>query len=125
MRIRKVVKASKDVSQKTKIVASKSTDEMLQAFEDKLEEFGIQSKTCVNSETDIAASDNKSVEIYEGDVWAEYVDDNGEFGEPGATYNMRDIKEYWNNENMSDPVLEGYASFDEWWADTSSWLREV
>ena len=128
MRIRKVIKASKDATKRS-ITASKSTDEMLQAFEAKLDEFGIQSKTCVNSDTDLDdpdSPDDRLVEIYEKDAFDEYRDDGGGFGEPGQVYTMKDIKEIWNSENMNDPSLRCYDYFEDWWYDTrSNYLSEV
>lgn len=49
----------------------------------------------------------------------EYVDETGDaFGEPGIMYTEDDLRKYFEENRLSDPVLEGYATFEDWLTDT-------
>jgi hypothetical protein len=113
------------------IKASKSTADMLEAFESKLAEFGIESSIQAGCDTEPEGGwrdpemtaifgNERAVEIYEEDYTERYEDVGGGFAEPGSIITLADIKDYWNNNNMGDPSLEQYTSFNEWWADTRS-----
>lgn len=92
------------------IKASKSTADMLNAFEDKLAEFGIESSTEIKGSED--------VEIYGEDYHEKYEDVGGGFGDTGKVYSLAEIKEYWNENRHGDPLLEVFDSFDRWWRNT-------
>lgn len=84
-------------------------EQMLAAFESKLQELG----------GDISACSTVSA--------ASFVDIDGQFGEPGATITEQEIREYWDNEHLNDPSLSYYGEdgFDEWYRDTKQWLTPV
>lgn len=48
-----------------------------------------------------------------------YVDDNGIMGEIGDTWTVSELRQYWDAEQMNDPVLSDYDSFDSWLEDTT------
>ena len=64
----------------------------------------------------------------EGDQYltsATYIDVDGNFGgEPGAKYTDADIRDYWDKEHDSDPILMEYDSFEEWWNESKDSLKE-
>ncbi len=124
------------------IKASKSTTDMLEAFEAKLAEFGVEASIQAGCDSDIEScsdiesswkdpemteifGNERAVEIYESDYDVKYQDVGGGFDEPGSILTLAEIKEYWNNNNMGDPSLESYNSFEDWWNDTrSNYLEE-
>lgn len=110
MKKQKIVCASKRVPQRKVIRASKSVDEMLDAFESKLSEFGIDACTDVTGSTE--------VDVNENDYSEEYRDVGGGFGEPNQIYSVAEMKTYWNENHSGDPVLEEYSSFEDWFKDT-------
>lgn len=120
------VKASRQLRRKV-IKASRSTADMLDAFEAKLAEFGIESDTKVNGCGAITSdtSIGKEVEITDDDYAEQYEDLSGGFGADGVVYSMAEIKEYWNNNYDSDPVLIDYDSFEDWWSETAPWMKAV
>ena len=103
---------------KKAITASKvvSTDEMLAAFEAKLDEMK------VNSSKKVTCSDDTSfreVSIDADDYDECYIDEASAFGpEIGAIYSLGEIKEYLNENSEDEPILDEYASFDDWFEDT-------
>lgn len=109
-----VVKASSEPVRKV-IKASKSTADMLDAFQDKLEEFGIESSTDVRA----SEEDDRKVEIYDSDYEEKYIDVGQGFGgEQTDVYSVGEMKEYWNENNIGDPVLAEYPDFDAWFKET-------
>ena len=46
-------------------------------------------------------------------------------GIPGDTWTLKELAEYWNSEQGSDPCLDEYASFDDWVEDTIAAMRPV
>ena len=116
---KKRIKASTKI-RRTVIKASEaSVQDMLDAFEEKLAEFDVQSKTNVSCSTG-----TKDVIIDDSDYDVYYID-NGGFGQPGEVYSLGEIKLMWNNDCDSDPICSQYASFDEWFADTkANYLEE-
>lgn len=65
-----------------------------------------------------ALGDNKEVES------STYIDTDGVFNEPGSKISYDEIRDYWDNNYGSDPSLQEYSSFEDWWRDTKEWLRE-
>jgi len=88
--------------------ASGSIQDMLGAFENKLDEIGGSTKVQAGYDP-----------LYE--------DLGGGFTEPGGRIRYSEIKDYWDRENQNDPVLREYnGDFDTWWDDTRmNYLREV
>lgn len=86
-------------------------------------DFAEQDSSTVESATDIEAASTE-VAIHLGDEEIVYSDPDGMFGDVG-TVSLADIKEYWTREHEYDPSLAYYDSFDEWFADTRQWLRNV
>lgn len=109
-----------------KIKRSTSVDNMLDAFNQRIAELeaaDVSSASSLDEGADITAS--RTVSIYEDDDWDEYEDLDGGFGDPGAHYTMRNIKEYWNESNESDPSLAAYDDFESWWRDTHDYLKRI
>lgn len=49
----------------------------------------------------------------------EYFDETGDaFGEPGIKYTEDELRKYFEENRYFDPVLEGYATFEDWLTDT-------
>lgn len=102
-----------------------ASDKMLEAFETRLEELKVDSSTKVAASYDID-EDNKAVEVFDTDADYIYKDVEGGFGEKDAEYTLAEIKQYWNNNYDSDPILEEYDDFNTWWEDTcNNFLIEV
>jgi len=78
-----------------------------------------------------ARQEERAVEIDDYDYDLDYEDVGGggfeEVSKDGSPIlSLGEIKEYWNKNNINDPVLENYDTFEDWWSDTSSnYLREV
>lgn len=49
-----------------------------------------------------------------------YLDKNGIMGVPGEEWTYKELAEYWDNEQMNDPVMSEYASFEDWVEDAIS-----
>ena len=114
MRRRFVIKASLAAKRRAQIKAA-STADMLDTFQNKLAEIGIESSTNVQASDEI-----REVIVDPSDYDVLWTDTDGMFGEPGATWSLGDLKEYWNGNNMSDPILAEYPDFGSWYADTTS-----
>lgn len=122
-KVSKTVKSSTNAKRKSNITASTAAD-MLDAFEAKLAEFGVSAACDVKGSTgdpemDSIMTDERAVEIYGEDWHDRYQDVGGGFG--GSTddiYSLGEIKEYWNKNNIGDPSLEVYRTFEDWWRDT-------
>lgn len=99
----------------------KSADEMLQAFEGKLNELDISSGCHVEG----AINSEREVYIDDLDYNEYYTDTHGEFGEPGGVVSCGELKNYWNQNNEVDPLLASYLDFEDWWADTLDYLEEI
>lgn len=54
-----------------------------------------------------------------------YQDVSGIMGEMGDTWTVKELREYWDREQMNDPVLSEYASFDDWLEDTLSQMTPM
>lgn len=75
-------------------------------------------------------ANQRNVEIYTKDYNEKYKDCAGGFGgdatAAGEIYTLAEIKDYWNENNVVDPILEDYPDFDSWWRDTlNMYLDEV
>lgn len=114
MKRRFVIKASLAAKRRAQIKAA-STADMLDTFQKKLAEVGIESSTDVQ-----ASNELREVIVNPSDYDEIWIDNEGSFGEPGAQYSLGEIKEYWNGNNSSDPILTEYSDFNTWWADTQS-----
>lgn len=53
-----------------------------------------------------------------------YKDEDGAFGDSGKFYTWDDITEIWDDLHEEDPIMIGYTSFDDWWAETSQWFSK-
>lgn len=71
----------------------------------------------VTSCTAVQAS-SKAVSIPDHATDTYYKDVGGGFGEIDAIYSLEDIMIMWNSECDSDPCMEEYDSFNDWWKDT-------
>lgn len=133
--MKKVIQASKEAKQRKLIKASKSTADLLEAFEDRLADFGVEAcdnvEASTNDEDWRARQEERAVEIDDYDYELDYEDVGGggfeEVSKDGSPIlSLGEIKEYWNKNNINDPVLENYDTFEDWWSDTrSNYLREV
>lgn len=56
---------------------------------------------------------------------ATYKDTDGIMGERGATWTDAQLKQYWDDNHDSDPVMNEYDSFDSWFKETANWLTPV
>lgn len=54
-----------------------------------------------------------------------YIDDSGIMGEIGDTWTVSELRQYWDAEQMNDPVLSDYDSFDSWLEDTTSQMTKM
>lgn len=96
-------------------VRATTTDDMLDAFEGKLQEL----TGCDNIEGGTDVTD-KTVAINDNDYHVMYKDEGGGFGLPGAIYSFGEFKEMWNAGYDDDYVMQEYDSFDDWWKVTLS-----
>ena len=121
MKISRTVKASSQIK-----ASYTSIEEMLAAFEDRIDELDANSseKVMCGSKFDYTSA-LKNVPIGSSDYHRFYKDVDGGFGEAGATYSLEEIKKYWNQEHDNDYSLAEYDSFEDWWNDTKGWLEEV
>lgn len=112
------------------IKASKSTADMLDAFEAKLAELNVESSTDVecatgDPEMDDIMTEERHVNIDNEDYSRLFKDVGGGFDVDDEIISLADMKQYWNDNNMGDPVLEEYIDFDSWFKDTrSNFLEE-
>lgn len=121
MKISKTVKASSQIK-----ASDTSIEEMIDAFEDRINELDANSSEKVMCGSDVDyTSDLKNVPIGSIDYHRFYKDVDGGFGEAGAVYSLEEIKEYWNKEHHNDYSLAAYDSFEDWWNDAKGWLEEV
>lgn len=88
-----------------RIIKAATLEEMIDAFESRIDQLDASACSRITSTT--------------------WIDVDGAFGgERGAKYTDEEIREYWDEEHDSDPVLQEYSSFEEWWADTKEWMKE-
>ena len=111
-----VVKANKTVAKRKPVKAATSA-EMLSAFQDRLADFGVESKTDIECRTV-----TRDVIINDSDYDEYFTDENGGFGDPGEVYSLGEIKQYWNSNSNDDPILADYPDFESWWAETYNLL---
>ena len=91
---------------KRKAFSRGTAEQMLQAFENKINELG---GTSIEESTSVEA--------------ARYIDTQGVFGEPGSSVTEEELREYWDNEKDNDPVLQEYDSCDTWVRETLGWME--
>lgn len=92
-----------------KISKSSSIENMLNVFRNRLDELEVSSSTKTLSELN---------DVHEITAHT-YVDEHGgAFGEPGLAYSEEELRSYYEQNEDSDPVLQGYASFEDWLTDT-------
>ena len=117
---RKVLANKRSNSKTSYVRASHTTSEMLDAFEDKLAEFGIESSTDVTAGSDLDSirSNQRAVEIYGEDYQTKFEDLDGCFGEAGDIVSLAEIKEYWHENSLYNPIPAAYSDFDSWFEDT-------
>lgn len=66
---------------------------------------------------------NETTEINEDKT---YIDTHGGFGEPGEKITFKDIKKYWDNNFDTDPCLQEYDSFEDWFKETKqNYLTDI
>lgn len=68
----------------------------------------------------LCASANKAINAAES-----YKDIHGVMGTPGDIWTSAELRKYWKDEHMNDPVMSEYDSFDSWFRDTVSQLEPV
>ena len=67
----------------------------------------------------------RHVTIDKGDYSRLFKDVGGGFDADNEIISLADMKQYWNDNNMGDPVLEEYIDFDSWFKDTrTNFLQE-
>ena len=113
--------------------ASRSVDDMLDAFEDRIAELSVQSSTDIeagcHADEDIEAACEEKLEASEEvsisatDSEELYKDVSGALGDNDAVYSLADLKQLWNEGKDGDPVIAEYKSFQEWFNDTKRWLQ--
>lgn len=55
-----------------------------------------------------------------------YIDVHGGFGEPGEKITFKDIKKYWDDNFDTDPCLQEYNSFEDWFKETKqNYLTDI
>lgn len=54
-----------------------------------------------------------------------YKDTSGIMGIPGEIWTTAELSEYWKNEQMDDPVMSEYDSFESWYSDTVSQMELI
>lgn len=68
---------------------------------------------------------DRSVNINKNDSNIVYEDTQGQFTDAGGDVSLAELKTYWNDSNMSDPILAQYSSFEEWLSDTQRYLHTI
>lgn len=69
------------------------------------------------------SSKNEATEMNEDKT---YIDAHGGFGEPGAKITFTEIKKYWDDNSDTDPILQDYDSFEDWFKETKqNYLTEI
>lgn len=98
---------------KKSIMASKGTPQQFAAaLQNKIAELGGGVED-INSSTSITAASES------------YKDTSGIMGIPGEIWTTAELSEYWNNEQMDDPVMSEYDSFESWFSDTVSQMELI
>lgn len=85
-------------------IAKGTPEQLLNLVQNKIAEFGGDVEAC---DKITAASDTV------------YQDTNGIMGEIGDTWTVSELRQYWDAEQMNDPVLSEYDSFESWLEDTT------
>lgn len=77
--------------------------------------LGFIIEKCTLAEHDVEACDKITASSE-----TTYQDTNGIMGEIGDTWTVSELRQYWDAEQMNDPVLSEYDSFESWLEDTTS-----
>lgn len=85
-------------------IAKGTPEQLLNLVQNKIAELGGDVEAC---DKITAASDTV------------YQDTNGIMGEIGDTWTVSELRQYWDAEQMNDPVLSEYDSFESWLEDTT------
>ena len=113
----KITKRQK-VTAAQSIKAGSSLNDMLNAFEDKLAELDVNSRTKV----ECTINPDKVVNVFDEDYNEKYIDSNGFFGIIGEEVSLGEAKDYWNEACDDDPSLADYSDFESWWNDTYCYI---
>lgn len=100
------------------------TDQMYEIREDALisalNDFGYTAEYVTNNGNNVIVlnvtnnlSESYSVTTYGNDTWIRFVDVDGAFGNPGDVVTYQELKDYWNENKDSDPILSEYDTFME------------
>ena len=77
----------------------------------------------VEVEDELKESLNEATEMNEDKT---YIDAHGGFGEPGEKITFTEIKKYWDDNSDTDPILQDYDSFEDWFKETEqNYLTEI
>ena len=98
-------------------------DEMIEAFEDRIDELEVDSCTDINSADQIDSMRYNTADLL---PYSEFVDTDGIFtGERGAVVTTQELEDYFYN-NPDDPVIESYeGDFDSWFRDTIEFMERI
>ena len=91
-------------------IAKGTPEQLLNLVQNKIAELG----------GDVEACDNITAASY-----TIYQDTNGIMGEIGDTWTVSELRQYWDAEQMNDPVLSEYDSFESWLEDTTRQMTEM
>ena len=93
-----------------------------------IKEFkGVTNESINRGNSKMVRKINESVYGYEDTKW---IDIGGEMGENGAIWSFQDLKDFWDNNHDSDPLLVLYKEqdpdfdFEEWFYDTIGTMKE-
>lgn len=76
--------------------------------------------------TEYAELDESLNEATEMNEDKTYIDAHGGFGEPGEKITFTEIKKYWDDNSDTDPILQDYDSFEDWFKETKqNYLTEI
>ena len=114
MKLQRVSASSKYRGRRV-IKASRSPQDLIDAFEARIAELEVGSCNDVTSSSDVTASDVVFITDSDKDIW--YDDAEGLFGGDGMV-SLADLKVYWNSAKDGDPSLAYYDDFQSWLRDT-------
>lgn len=87
-----------------------ATPEEKKCIQAELNARGVYSKRSVNSAE--TSSDS-------------YVDVDGVIGSRGDVWTVAELADYWNREQVNDPILSEYATYEDWLDDTLAAMRPL
>lgn len=110
------ISASNKYRRRRVIRASKSSQDLIDAFEARIAELEVESCNDITSSSDVTASDVVFITDSDKDIW--YDDAEGLFGGDDGMVSLADLKAYWNSAKDGDPSLAYYDDFQSWLRDT-------